>query len=33
VAQNKINWDSSGNLTIKLSDTSTLDDVINNIQT
>ena len=31
VAQNKINWDSSGNLTIKLSDTSTLDDVINNI--
>lgn len=33
VAQNKIYWDSSGNLTIKLSDTSTLDDVINNIQT
>jgi hypothetical protein len=33
VAQNKINWDPSGNLTIKLSDTSTLDDVINNIQT
>lgn len=33
VAQNKINWDSAGNLTIKLSDTSTLDDVINNIQT
>jgi len=33
VAQNKINWDSSGNLTIKLSDTSTLDDVINNLQT
>lgn len=33
VAQNKIYWDPSGNLTIKLSDTSTLDDVINNIQT
>ena len=33
VAQNKIYWDQSGNLTIKLSDTSTLDDVINNIQT
>lgn len=33
VAQNKINWDSDGNLTIKLSDSSTLDDVINNIQT
>ena len=33
VAQNKINWDSAGNLTIKLSDSSTLDDVINNIQT
>ena len=33
VAQNKIYWDPSGNLTIKLSDSSTLDDVINNIQT
>ena len=33
VAQNKIYWDQSGNLTIKLSDSSTLDDVINNIQT
>ena len=33
VAQNKINWDTSGNLTIKLSDSSTLDDVINNLQT